>query len=223
MSISILVVEDEVKISEVICKYLALEGYEYQQAVTGRDTISILERNNIHLIILDIMLPDIDGFALCGKIRAFSAVPIIMLTARIDAVDRLTGFANGADDYVCKPFHPPELIARVKAVLRRSAGLPQSNVLSYGSVRLVVNEHSVTIDGKDVVLTQIEFCLLAIFMANPHQVFSREELLVSSRGKYSESYERTIDFHIKNLRKKINQTDDSKYIKTIYGVGYRFD
>ena len=222
MSISILIVEDEIKIADVICKYLALEGFSSQHAETGRQALTLMEKERFQLVILDVMLPDLDGFAVCEKIRATSFIPIIMLTARVENVDRLTGFSKGADDYLCKPFFPPELIARVKAVLRRTEAHSSRNVLIYDSITLVINEHNVTVDTQEVSLTQIEFNLLTMFMTSPHQVFTREELLEGIHGKYSETYERTIDFHIKNLRKKINIGHDCKYIKTIYGVGYRF-
>lgn len=222
MSHSILVVEDEAKISDLICKYLALEGYAYHQAGTGLAAVASFEKNNPDLIVLDIMLPDMDGMGVCEKIRAVSAVPIIMLTARVDEIDRLMGFAKGADDYICKPFHPRELVARVKAVLRRvSPAGAEKKILTHGPIVLSMDEHNVRVQGEEIQLTQIEFSLLSALMSNANKVFTREELLVASHDKYSESYERTIDFHIKNLRRKINPGNHTHYIKTVYGVGYR--
>lgn len=221
MNNTILVAEDEVKISELICKYLSVEGYNSLQANNGSEAISLFEEFKPDLIILDIMLPDIDGIAVCEKIRATSNTPIIMLTARTDEVDRLIGFAKGADDYVCKPFNPRELMARVKAIIRRSDPSPLKNILSQGPITLIINEHSTKINNKEIQLTQIEFNLLSTMMEKPSQVFSREELLTASQGTYSESYERTIDFHIKNLRKKINIDGKYNYIKTVYGIGYK--
>lgn len=222
MKANILVVEDERKISDLICKYLALEEMSYIQVYDGASALEAFVDFKPDLVILDIMIPEIDGLHCLDKIRAKASTPVIMLTARIDEVDRLIGFSKGADDYVCKPFNAQELVARVKAVLRRS-GVPDSkNVLSIGDVSLVFSEHCVKVKEQEIALTQIEFGVLATLMKSPHQVFSREELLVAAQGKYSESYERTIDFHIKNLRKKLNKNTDQDYIKTVYGIGYKF-
>lgn len=222
MSGSILVVEDEVKIADWICKYLTLEGYSYHCARSGPEALSMFEEVNPSLIILDVMLPGMDGIAVCEKIRSHSDVPIIMLTARVDEVDRLIGFAKGADDYVCKPFIPKELMARIKAILRRTASPAKKDVLAHGPVILGISEHSLSVDGQEVQLTQIEFNILRTLMSSPTQVFSREDLLSAAHGKYTESYERTIDFHIKNVRKKVNIAGGTTYIKTVYGVGYKF-
>ncbi len=221
MNETILVAEDELKISNLICKYLTVEGYKYLQADTGIKAVSQFMELKPDLVILDLMLPGIDGIAVCEEIRKTSSTPIIMLTARVDEIDRLMGFAKGADDYVCKPFNPKELMARVKAILRRSQPVKKDNLLTLGPIKLVIDEHCVWVNDKEVQLTQIEFNLLGTMMTKPNQVFSRENLLTASQGSYSESYERTIDFHIKNLRKKINTSPEYNYIKTIYGVGYK--
>lgn len=219
---TILVAEDEIKISNSICSFFSEEGYCSKQAKDGLEAIALFEEFNPDLIILDIMLPKMDGFLVCERIRATSSTPIIMLTGRVDEADKIMGFDKGVDDYVCKPFSPIELVARVKAILRRSSPVPVKNILSYGPITLVVNEHRVKVGNTDVQLTQMEFSLLGMLMAHPNQVFSREELLSSSQGNCTESYDRSIDFHIKNLRKKINIIRGFSYIKTVYGVGYKF-
>lgn len=222
MTKTILIVEDEVRLSDAICRYLEQEGHAYLQAGTGAEAIKLFDQHLPDLVILDIMLPDTTGLEICEKIRMTSDIPIIMLTARVDGDDRIKGFDCGADDYVCKPFNPRELMSRIKAVLRRAAPSDKKDTLQRGPVMLFVEEHRVTVDGQEVALTQIEFNILNVLMANPTQVFSRQELLNKTHGKYSEFYERTIDSHIKNLRKKINNPTDYKFIKTVYGVGYKF-
>lgn len=221
MNATVLIVEDEKKIAELISKYLVIEGFSCVRAENGEEALSLMAQLNPDVIILDVMLPGMDGVAVCEQVRRRSDVPIIMLTARVEEVDRLIGFAKGADDYVCKPFNPKELVARVHAILRRVRPPTQKNTLVHNDIELSVDEHTVKVSGTDVQLTQIEFTLLHTLMACPHQVFSREDLLTSVHGKYSESYERTIDFHIKNLRKKINAEAQTRYIKTIYGIGYK--
>jgi two-component system, OmpR family, response regulator BaeR len=217
----ILVVEDEAKISDLICKYLLLEGYDYAQVFDGVEALKNLDVLNPALIILDVMLPGLDGLSVCEKIREKSDVPIILLTARVQDVDRLMGFARGADDYVSKPFNPQELMARIKAILRRSTRRLQSATQQFEDLVLYVDEYRATVKQQELQLTQIEFKLLSVLVGHPTKVFTREELLVGSHGKYSESYERTIDFHIKNLRRKINIDDSLNYIKSVYGVGYK--
>ncbi|HRH76114.1 MAG TPA: response regulator transcription factor [Cellvibrionaceae bacterium] len=221
MSVIILVVEDEIKIADLIAKYLALEGYEAVTVQNGADALARFKQLRPQLVILDIMLPGLDGLEVCKRLRTIADTPIIFLTARIQDVDRLMGFAAGADDYVCKPFNPQELMARVKAILRRSQPPGEAAPLCYEDIALVLSENSAFVGGIKIQLTQIEFKLLSMFVEQPNKVFTREELLLSSHGKYTESYERTIDFHIKNLRKKINAPSDSRYIQTIYGLGYK--
>jgi two-component system response regulator BaeR len=221
MSQTILVVEDEIKIAELISKYLRLEGFQPIHAVNGNEAIELFSRLNPALVILDIMLPELNGLEVCEQLRKTSDTPIIFLTARVQDVDRLLGFASGADDYMCKPFNPQELMARVKAILRRAAPPKTAKILHFEKIVIVESEHSAHVDGIKMQLTQLEFKLLSIFTENPSKVFTREELLASSHGKYTESYERTIDFHIKNLRKKINSNGHTNYIQTVYGVGYK--
>jgi two-component system response regulator BaeR len=166
------------------------------------------------------MLPKMDGATVCEKIRIISDVPIIMVTALAEDMHRLEGFAKGADDYICKPFNPRELMARIKAVLRRAGSSPRT--LNYGKIHMNLDERVVKLDNDVMTLTQIEFGLLEMFLTNPSRAFSREELLEGSHMEYSESCLRSIDFHIKNLRRKINVNPETQFIKAVYGFGYRF-
>jgi two-component system response regulator BaeR len=220
----ILVIEDEVKIAELIEKYLYLEGYKTSLIHDGNCALDAVNELNPDLIILDIMLPGTNGIELCSKIRQYSDVPIIMLTARVEEIDHLIGFDVGADDYVTKPFKPKELMARVKAILKRRR-MPSSKPSTFIAGNIIVDpsEYKVLVKNEELKLTINEFSLLKILIASPNKVFSRQDLLTMTQGKYFESYERSIDSHIKNLRKKLTQADpDSHYIESIYGVGYKF-
>lgn len=220
----ILVIEDEVKIAELIEKYLYLEGFKTSLIHDGNCALDAVNELNPDLIILDIMLPGTNGIELCSKIRQYSDVPIIMLTARVEEIDHLIGFDVGADDYVTKPFKPKELMARVKAILKRRR-MPSSKPSTFTAGNIIVDpsEYKVLVKNEELKLTINEFSLLKILIASPNKVFSRQDLLAMTQGKYFESYERSIDSHIKNLRKKLTQADpDSHYIESIYGVGYKF-
>ncbi|MGB0989111.1 MAG: response regulator [Pseudoalteromonas spongiae] len=220
----ILVIEDEVKIAELIEKYLYLEGFKTSLIHDGNCALDAVNELNPDLIILDIMLPGTNGIELCSKIRQFSDVPIIMLTARVEEIDHLIGFDVGADDYVTKPFKPKELMARVKAILKRRR-MPTNKPSTFTAGNIIVDpsEYKVLVKNEELKLTINEFSLLKILIASPNKVFSRQDLLTMTQGKYFESYERSIDSHIKNLRKKLTQADpDSHYIESIYGVGYKF-
>tara|TARA_B100000700_G_scaffold317232_1_gene408272 strand:+ start:1355 stop:2050 length:696 start_codon:yes stop_codon:yes gene_type:complete len=220
----ILVIEDEVKIAELIEKYLYLEGYKTSLIHDGNCALDAVNELSPDLIILDIMLPGTNGIELCSKIRQYSDVPIIMLTARVEEIDHLIGFDVGADDYVTKPFKPKELMARVKAILKRRR-MPSSKPSTFTAGNIIVDpsEYKVLVKNEELKLTINEFSLLKILIASPNKVFSRQDLLTMTQGKYFESYERSIDSHIKNLRKKLTQADpDSHYIESIYGVGYKF-
>jgi len=222
MNKTILVAEDDARIADLICKYLAMEKFNYHKAHSGLEAIALFEKYKPDLVVLDIMLPQVDGATVCERIRAMSVVPIIMVTALGNDEDRLQGFAKGADDYVCKPFNPRELMARIKAILRRlNPDASEINSIICGAICLSPQERNVKVDGETIDLTQIEFNILSILMSHPNRVLSREELLDGSHDKYSESYTRSVDFHIKNLRRKINFRDDLKYIKAVYGVGYK--
>lgn len=221
----ILIVEDEEKIANLISKYLTLEGFSFTHVADGKNVIPQFNQCQADLIILDVMLPNIDGIELCKSLREITDTPIIMLTARVDEIDRLIGFDVGADDYVCKPFKPKELMARIKAILKRVNREQSKNttVIKKGIISLDTNSHKVFVKSQEVTLTLNEFNLLKIFLEHPNRVFSRQELLKITQGKYFESYERTIDSHIKNLRKKLTKADpNTQHIKSIYGVGYQY-
>jgi two-component system response regulator BaeR len=219
----ILIVEDEMKIASLLCDYLKAAGFRTSTQNHGDRVIAQIKKEPSDLILLDIMLPGKNGMELCREIRQFSSIPIIMITARIEEIDRLLGLELGADDYICKPFSPREVVARVKAVFRRVHAEPRSNHLVVGSILLDDKAHRVMIDKQELSLTPNEFGLLKIMMSQPDRVFSRSELINRVQGYDFEGYDRTIDTHIKNLRKKIAQKlPGQEIISTVYGVGYKF-
>ena len=225
MSKKILVVDDEPQIMRVLKGYLEAAGFQVIPAYDGTEALAAFRHTAPDLIVLDLMLPQVDGLDVARAIRRESDVPIIMLTARVDEADRLIGLELGADDYVAKPFSPREVVARVRAVLRRAGGGPEpaGRVLSAGDVALDVDKRQASVAGRPVELTPTEFDLLATLMENPGRVFSRMQLLDKLQGYAYEGYERTIDVHVKNLRQKI-EADPKRpaYILTIYGLGYKF-
>jgi two-component system response regulator BaeR len=219
----IFVVEDEPKISGLLRDYLIQEGFTVTCLDRGDEVVSKVKGEQPALILLDIMMPGKDGTQVCREIRKFSNIPILMLTAKVEEIDRIIGLELGADDYICKPFSPREVIARVKAVLRRTYTSPDMTQLISGPLSLNEETHQVTVDGHPLKLTPSEFGLLKIMMANPNRVFSRSELLDRVQGYQFEGYDRTIDSHIKNLRKKIaRRLPEQDIILTVYGVGYQF-
>ena len=220
----ILVVEDEDKITRLLCDYLKEAGFRTSSQDNGNRVIAQVKKEPPDLILLDIMLPGKDGMELCREIRQFSNVPIIMITARVEEIDRLLGLELGADDYICKPFSPREVVARVKAIFRRAHAEPRAHHLVVGSISLDAEAHQVMIDKQSLDLTPNEFGLLKIMMGRPNRVFSRNELINRVQGYDFEGYDRTIDTHIKNLRKKIAVIlPDQEIIITVYGVGYKFN
>ncbi len=220
----ILIVEDEDKIAALLKDYLEAQGCSVSRLNRGDELVSFLKQKLPDLILLDIMLPGMDGMDVCRDIRKFSTVPIIMITARVEEIDRLLGLELGADDYVCKPFSPREVVARVKAVLRRAQPAVKDVVLKAGSIVLHEDTRNVTIGGRELRLTPNEFGLLRLLMANPGRVFSRGELVSRVQGYDYEGYDRTVDTHIKNLRRKISALLPGKeIISSIYGVGYRLN
>lgn len=223
MSARILVVDDERRIVDIVRAYLERDGYKVLAAHDGRSALDLARREHPDLIILDLMLPEVSGWDVCRTLRRESDVPIIMLTARDDASDRIVGLELGADDYVVKPFDPKELVSRVKAVLRRyQAGTQPRTALSVGNLSIDVERRSVRRGGQDVELTATEFELLRALMESPGRVFSRMQLLDRVQGEAYEGYERTIDSHVKNLRKKIEpDPEHPRYVITVYGVGYK--
>jgi two-component system alkaline phosphatase synthesis response regulator PhoP len=224
MSKRILIVDDEPKIVRVLRGYLEAAGFQVVAAYDGTEALAAFRNEAPDLIVLDLMLPEMDGLDVARAIRRDSNVPIIMLTARVDEADRLIGLELGADDYVTKPFSPREVVARVRAVLRRVAGSePTSRVLSAGDVALDLDKRQATVGGQPVELTPTEFDLLATLVESPGRVFSRIQLLDKIQGYAFEGYERTIDAHVKNLRQKIEEDPKHPhYILTVYGLGYKF-
>lgn len=228
MEYNILVVEDEKNIRDVIKAYLENEGYNVMTATDGEVALELFNTWNIHLIILDLMIPKISGEEVCKTIRTTSDVPIIMLTAKADEDNKIEGLNIGADDYVTKPFSPRELVSRVKALLRRSykEKISLTGVLSFNDNDLIIDNEKMLVkkNNTDISLTTIEFKILFALASNNSIVLSREQLIDIAFGNDYEGYDRTIDTHIKNLRQKIE--DDSKnprYIITVYGAGYKFE
>jgi DNA-binding response OmpR family regulator len=225
MANTILVVDDEERLRSLLRAYLAQEGYHVLAAGDGREALHLARQEKPDLIILDVMMPEMDGIEFLKQYRAREhGAPVIMLTARVEEADMVLGLELGADDYVTKPFSPRVLMARVRATLRR-AGMqtPQAAVLRAADIVLDRDAHRVCVGERPVELTPSEFDLLSTMMASPGRVFSRAELLEHVQGVAYEGYERTIDVHIRNLRSKIE--DDSRrprYVETVYGVGYRF-
>lgn len=221
---NILIVDDEFKILEVVKIYLEKEGYIVYTASNGIDALKIFEKNNIDLLVLDLMLPDISGEEVCQKIRETSDVPIIMLTAKCDEDNVLNGFNIGTDDYVTKPFSPKQLVARVNAVLKRCGNLNENKlVFKNGDLIIDVDKFEVTKDNKIVNLTASEFKILLELARNPKKVFTRSELIDKVIGEENYVYDRIIDSHIKNIRAKIEDgSKGNKYIITVHGIGYKF-
>lgn len=223
----ILVVEDEVKILEVVTSLLKSRGYQVIQAVDGKAALLLFEQENISLVLLDLMLPDISGEEVCRKIRGKSRVPIIMLTAKAEEEHLLNGLHIGADDYITKPFSLRELAARVEVILRRVSGelrpLYQSNYFENGELVIDVEANILKKRGQQIKLTKSEWKLLLAFITYPNKVFTRDALIQIALGDEYEGYDRTIDSHIKNLRQKIEDVPKKPvYIITVHGKGYKF-
>ena len=218
----ILVVDDEPKIREVIREYAEFSGYEVTEAEDGMSAIGLCKLNDYDLVIMDIMMPKLDGFSACKEIKKIKDIPVIMLSARGEEYDKLFGFELGIDDYIVKPFSPKELIARVNAVLSRvhSSGTPQ-NTLKFGGLEINIPARVVTVDGKKVDLTPKEYELLFYLVENKNIALSRDKLLSDIWGYDFFGDDRTIDTHIKNLRNSLGPYRD--YIVTLRGVGYKFE
>ncbi len=220
----ILVVDDEIQITEVIRAYLEKEGYKVYTAHNGNDAILIFKRESIDFIVLDLMLPDLSGEEICKIIRVKSQVPILMLTAKAEEEDRVTGLYLGADDYLVKPFSPKELVARIKTIFRRTEkDFIKADIIEFNKGDLLIDSNKMELKkkGELVDLTPTEFKLILALAQNPNRVFSREDLINKVLGIDYEGYDRTIDTHIKNIRQKI-EDENIKYIHTVYGVGYKF-
>ena len=224
MSHPILVVDDEPKIARLVRDYLEQAGYRVILAYDGREALAAFRHEKPRLVVLDLMLPEVDGLDVARTIRKESDTPIIMLTARVEEADKLIGLELGADDYVTKPFSPRELVARVRAVLRRTEDRERvAPALSVGDLEIDPERRSVAVAGQPVELTPTEFDLLTVLARHPGRVFSRLELLERVQGYAYEGYERTIDAHVKNIRQKIEENPRKpRYILTVYGLGYKF-
>ncbi len=224
MSKKILVVDDEKKIVDVVRGYLEQAGMTVVTAHDGPQALAVFRHEKPDLVLLDLNLPGLDGLDVARALRKESAVPIIMLTARVEEMDRLIGLELGADDYIVKPFSPREVVARVRAVLRRTGDEARpAEIFRAGELVLDMDKHTLTLGGRPVELTPTEFDLLTVLMQNPGRAFTRLQLLDRLQGAAYEGYERTLDAHVKNLRAKIG--DDPKaprYILTVFGVGYKF-
>jgi two-component system, OmpR family, response regulator BaeR len=222
----ILIVEDDAKIADMMSNYLRASGYETCHVADGGAALAIFQNYQPHLVLLDVMLPTMDGIEICKLLRATSIVPIIMVTAKVEEIDRLLGLEIGADDYVCKPFSPRELVARMKALLRRAniafQPVPINNLTPQFAI--YPEEQRVTWDRKSIPLTGVEFRLFNQLYSHPGHVFGRAKLLDASHNDYRDTSDRVIDSHIKNLRKKLDAAGaPTDCIASVYGVGYRYE
>ncbi len=224
-----LIVEDDKAVSQLIRLYLAQAGYRVLEAADGTSGLRMALEESPDIVLLDLNLPGMDGIEVCKNIRKESEVPIIMVTARVDEDDRLTGLELGADDYVSKPFSPRELVARVNAVLRRTRRETEKRKetgshLSAGGVDVDLDRRSASVLGSEIELTPTEFRLLAYFIEGRGRTVSREQIIENVFGYDFSGYDRTVDTHVSNLRKKLDAANpDQQHLKTMYGVGYRFD
>lgn len=217
----ILIVEDEPQLAAVISEYLQQSDYATHIIENGLQAVPYIKESSPALVLLDLMLPGQDGMSICKDVRSFSGIPIIIITARVEEIDRLLGLELGADDYICKPFSPREVVARVKAVLRRA-----NNISGSASTDIVLDEltYKATIAGQQLEMTAVEFELLKILLSVPGRIFSRNQLMDRIYHDHRIVSDRTIDSHIKKLRKKIASIDsDNEYIHSVYGVGYKYE
>ena len=228
----ILIVEDDTKIADMVVNYLHMHGFRTQVTAEGSSAIESIRTNPPDLILLDLMLKGLDGIAVCKEVRQFSNLPIIMVTARVDEIDRLLGLEVGADDYVCKPFSPRELVARVKALLRRSLAAQRPGTSPHaGSVNpsnaeldIDIAQQRIRWRGQHLLLTPVEFRLFSLLISRPNHLFARTRLLDHLHQDFRDVSDRAIDSHIKNLRRKMVQADMQQYaITSVYGAGYRFE
>jgi len=225
MSQKILVIDDELEIVKVVRAYLEQGGFRVLTASDGKQALAVFRHEHPDLVVLDLGLPSLDGLDVCRAIRREGNTPIIMLTARVEEADRLIGLEIGADDYIAKPFSPREVVARVRAVLRRSGvAADRADVITAGDLTIDRAKHEVRIGQRPIDLTPSEFNILSAMAAQPGRAFSRMDLLTAVLGEAYEGYERSIDQHIKNLRQKLgDEPRDPKYILTVFGVGYKLN
>ena len=219
----VLIVEDEKKLADILIAYLNKEQFRVTHYESGSGVTDWVKNNQPNIILLDLMLPDVNGKDLCKEIRQFSTVPIIMVTAMIDEIDRLIGLELGADDYVCKPFSPKEVVARVKAVLRRSEGdFNQGEI--YDAFEVNDETYSIKLHGERLDLTPVEFRLLKMFIQSPGRVFNRDQILDNIFEDGRIVLDRTVDTHVKNLRHKLKKASpEHDYVRSVYGIGYSFE
>jgi two-component system alkaline phosphatase synthesis response regulator PhoP len=220
MAQKILVIDDEAKIVEICRDYLHAANYDVITAGDGLKGLAMARTHKPDLVVLDLMLPGMDGLDVCRTLRREGNVPIIMLTARVEEPDKLIGLELGADDYITKPFSARELVARIRTVLRRASGDPTSDTIHAGQVTLDRAHYQALLPDRSIPLTSTEFELLATMMSQPGRIFTRSQLLNAVRGVAFESYERAIDSHIRNLRRKL---EPGEYIITVHGIGYKFE
>lgn len=221
----ILVIDDEERIRHLVRMYLEREGYSVEEAENGREALDKIHKREYSLLIVDLMMPEVDGWRVCREVRENSNIPIIMLTARGEEFDRVLGFELGADDYLVKPFSTKELVARVKALLRRTGGsfTGSSSELVYGLLRIEKEKHRVLIEEESITFTPREFELLYFLAKNPGRVFSREQLMETVWGYDFYGDARTVDTHVKKIREKLFHPDVRSMLATVWGVGYKFD
>jgi two-component system alkaline phosphatase synthesis response regulator PhoP len=221
----VLVVDDETRIVKLARDYLERAGFRVSSTNDGKNALSVFRHERPDLIVLDLMLPGMDGLDVCRAIRRESDIPIIMLTARVEETDRLIGLELGADDYITKPFSPRELVARVRTVLRRAHGnVQQPNLIRVADLEINLEGHRLTRAGSQIELSRIEFSLLAILAQHPGLTFTRAQLLYRLHGFAFEGFDRSVDAHIKNLRHKLEyEPAEPNYILTVYGIGYKFN
>ena len=220
---TILIIDDKTSVRVLVKDYLSKEGFRVVEADNGQNGLYVARQEKPDLILLDIMMPEMDGFEFMRVFGKEGDIPIILLTAKVDETDKVLGLEFGADDYVTKPFSMRELLARIRAVMRRAEKTPAATVLRSGSLVMDPTSHEVTLDEQPVHLTPTEFDLLALLMAAPGRVYSRTDLLEHLQGIAFEGIERTVDVHIRNLRAKIDpDTSKPRFIETVFGIGYRF-
>ncbi len=224
-NVKILLVDDEELIRDMIKEYSSPEGYDIDEAADGLIALELFRQNKYSLIILDVMMPRMDGWSVCREIRKASNVPVIMLTARGEEYDKLFGFELGVDDYMIKPFSPKELLARMKAIIRRNTSIGidkiKENVFKFQGLVIEFDSHNIYVDNKLVILTPKEYSLLSFFVNNPNKVFSRDQLLNEVWGYDFIGDDRTVDTHVKMLRESIKEY--RKFIVTVWGTGYKFE
>ena len=223
MATTILIIDDDAKLNKLLTEFLGDFGFSTLSATHPKDGLKKLKHKSPDLVILDVMLPGMDGFEVCRTIRQDSSVPIIMLTARGELMDKVVGLELGADDYLPKPFEPRELVARIHSVLRRANKINDTRPLAFGPLEIDFAKHTVVLDGENVELTTNEFAALTLLTRNPGKVFNRDEILQELRGIDCDAFNRSVDITMSRLRQKLNDDPKSpQFIKTVWGTGYVF-